>query len=204
MSSPAFSVVDEFERRMAEFAGSKHGVATASCTDALFLSCAYLRVAEVTLPAKTYISVPMAVIHAGGSVRFHDIVWSGVYDLTPYPIVDGAKRMQRGMYRGGFHCLSFHLKKLLPIGRGGMILTDSAEASRWFRKARLDGRDGATPFLQDRVDMMGWNCYMTPEQAARGLQLLEGLRSDALPDLWDAYPDLRTLPVFKNHPRVTL
>ena len=187
---------------MAAFSGAKHGIAVASCTDALFLSCKYLKVEEVMLPARTYISVPMAVIHAGGKVIFEDFEWSGAYRLEPELIWDSAKRMRRGMYHGGLYCLSFHLKKLLGIGRGGMVLTDDGDAVRWLRKARLDGRNGDIPFMQDKVDMMGWNCYMTPDQAARGLQLLEALRSDDLPDLYDPYPDLRKMPVFKNHPQV--
>ena len=201
MSSPAFSVVDEFERQMAKFAGSLYGVAVASCTDALFLSCYYSNVGEVTLPARTYISVPNAVLHAGGKVRFEDFEWDGVYHLDPLPIVDSALRMRRGMYQGGYHCVSFHMRKLLPIGRGGMILTNDKVAADWFRKARFDGRDGSTPFLQDKVDVLGWNCYMLPEQAARGLQLLEGI-GDGKPDLCPTYPDLRHLPVFQHHPRV--
>ena len=109
--------------------------------------------------------------------------------------------MKRGMYEGGLHCLSFHLRKLLPIGRGGMILTDKEHAANWLRKARFDGRDGSTPFMRDKVEMMGWNLYMLPEQAARGLQLLEAI-GDGKPDLCPPYPDLREMPVFKNHPQV--
>lgn len=201
MSSPAFAVVDEFERQMAAFAWAKHGVAVASCTDALFLCCKYLGVEIVTVPANTYISVPMAVIHAGGQVKFEPFQWTGCYGLSPYPIVDGALRMRRGMYQGGYHCLSLHLRKHLNIGRGGMILTDDPVAAKWFRKARFDGRDGSVPYAQDKVEMMGWNCYMIPEQAARGLQLLESL-GDGRPDLTPPYPDLRQMPVFRNHPSV--
>lgn len=201
MSSPAFAVVGEFERQLAKFGGSQYAVTVASCTDALFLCCAYFKVSEVTIPALTYISVPMSVIHAGGSVRFLNYPWSGAYGLIPYPIYDAALRLRRGMYEGGFVCLSFHMRKLLPIGRGGAILTDDEDAMRWFKRARLDGRNGGIPFMQDKVEMMGWNCYMTPEQAARGLQLLEGI-GDGKPDLMPPYPDLREMPVFRNHPRV--
>lgn len=203
--SPAFAVVAEFERRIAEFVGAAHGVAVDSCTSALFLSLKYHSLTGpgmVTLPARTYISVPMAVLHAGGSVCFEDVEWSGLYPLAPYPIWDSAKRFRRGMFKGGFHCVSFHIRKLLGIGRGGMVLTDDAEAAAWLRRARFDGRNGDVPFMQDKVEQLGWNCYMTPEQAARGLQLFEGLRADDLPDLYDPYPDLREMPVFKSHPKV--
>jgi dTDP-4-amino-4,6-dideoxygalactose transaminase len=45
------------------------------------------------------------------------------------------------MYEPGtLHTLSFHRRKHLAIGRGGMILTDDAEAAKWLRLARYDTR----------------------------------------------------------------
>jgi dTDP-4-amino-4,6-dideoxygalactose transaminase len=40
----AFGVVDEFERRVAEYAGSKYAVAVDCCTSALFLCFKFLKV----------------------------------------------------------------------------------------------------------------------------------------------------------------
>jgi dTDP-4-amino-4,6-dideoxygalactose transaminase len=75
------------------------------------------------------------------------------------------------MYTPGFfYCLSFHYSKHIPIGRGGMILTDDKKAVNWFRVMRNDGRREIPKELDD-VKLMGWNFYMTPEQAARGLSL---------------------------------
>lgn len=191
----SYEVVWKFERRMAQWAGSRFAVATDSCTSAIFLCCKRLGVKEVTLPARTYISVPMAVIHAGGTVRFEDVEWSGSYQLKPYPIFDSALRMKRGMYLAGFHCLSFQMKKLLPIGKGGMILLDNEADAEWFRRARSNGRDARIPLGQDKIRSLGWNFSMTPEQGARGLQLLESLRDQD--DLKAEYPDLRNMPVFQ-------
>lgn len=199
--SPAFSTVDLFEKEMAKFAGAKYGIAVASCTDALFLSFVYRKVKKVIFPAHTYISAVFAAIHAGAEIGFEDIEWSGAYRLS-CDVVDGAVRMQRSMYQGGLHCVSFHARKTIPIGRGGMILTDEEPAVEWLKRARFDGRNGDIPFMQDDVSMVGWNCYMTPEQASRGLQLLEGIKSK--PDMADLYcsrdyPDLRNMTVFKKH-----
>lgn len=199
MTSRAFRVVEMFEEAVAEFAGARYGVAVESCTMALYLSCVYYSVETVTIPARTYISVPSAVIHAGGEVKFRDIAWTGSYQLEPYDIVDSALRMRRGMYEGGLHCLSFHARKLLPIGRGGMVVTDDSHAANFIRKARFDGRTGSVPFMTDQIETLGWNAYMTPEQAARGLQLLEAMPDDRA-DLTPEYPDLRTLPVFNRRP----
>lgn len=198
----AFAIVSEFENRVASYAGARHAVAVDCCTSAIFLSLKYLQSISsaiprvVTIPARTYVSVPMACIHAGFQVQFEDIDWRGVYQLKPFNLFDGAKRFSRGMYQGGMHCLSFHAKKLLNIGRGGMVLTDDEHAANWLRKARYDGREGR-PYPQEEISMLGWHCYMQPEQAARGLLLLDVL-PDGLADQEEDYPDLRSFPVFRN------
>ena len=43
-------------------------------------------------------------------------------------------RMKRNIYKNDtFHCLSFHIRKHIPIGKGGMILTDDKKAYDWFK-----------------------------------------------------------------------
>ena len=112
----AVDIVDEFQRVVAEYTGAPYAVAVESCTSALFLCCTYLGVEEVTIPARTYVSVPNAIIHSGGSVKFRDYEWQGIYQLEPYPVYDAAKRFTSGMYiPGSYMCLSFHGKKILRI-----------------------------------------------------------------------------------------
>lgn len=195
----AFEVVRQFERRIAEYAGSKYAVAVDSCTNALFLSCMYLNVKghEITLPKRTYVSVPQSVIHAGGKVKFKDINWKGTYKLSPFPIVDGAKRFTKGMYeKDTLHCLSFHMKKILDIGRGGAILTDDEEAVEWLKQARFDGRH-EVPLHHDEFKILGWNMYMTPEQAGRGLWKMMGLpKHNKDQKETPSYPDLSKYTIF--------
>ena len=75
------------------------------------------------------------------------------------------------MYKPGqFQCLSFQYSKHIPIGRGGMILTDSKKAAEWFKVMRNDGRR-EIPKEKDNVNLAGFNAYMTADQAARGLEL---------------------------------
>tara|TARA_B100001778_G_C18590422_1_gene632030 strand:- start:344 stop:2326 length:1983 start_codon:yes stop_codon:yes gene_type:complete len=182
----AWGVVDIFEKTIAAYAGSKYAVSVDNCTDGLFLCLKYLNAREtVSLPSKTWISVPCTIIHAGCKIKFEDREWSGAYQLKPYPIYDGAVRMKKGMYKPNtFHCLSFHIRKHIPIGKGGMILTDDKDAYDWFRTVRYEGRtmgpDGINYLLykEDPINSMGWNMYMTPEQAARGLELFEKLGDD--------------------------
>jgi len=182
-----FTVVRDFEAQLAMYAGSKYAVTTESCSSAVLLACAYCKVKEVTIPCRTYPSIPCSIIHAGGTVKFEDLDWQGAYQLKPYPIWDGAKRFKRDMFiQGSLHCLSFHAKKHLPIGRGGAILTDDEEAVKWLKLARFDGRHECS-LHTDTYAMVGWNCYMTPEQAARGLLLLM-MAGDGYDDLIEDPP----------------
>ena len=171
-----WDIVDAFEIMVADYAGSKYAVSCDSCTNAMFMSLKYLDAkGSITIPKKTYLSVPGLIIHAGCRIKFEDIKWSGTYKLEPYPIVDGATRFTRGMYENGtFHCLSFHIRKILPICKGGMILTDDKVAADWFKLARYEGRDNRNSYdkIED-IEVLGWNFYMPPEQAARGILLFE-------------------------------
>ena len=195
-----YKIVKMFEEELASYCGSPFAVTVDSCTNALFLCCKYLDVKEVVVPKHTYLSVPQSVIHAGGRVRFADIKWEGVYRLEPYPIYDAAKRFTRGMYiPGSFMCLSFHIKKILGIGKGGAILTDNYQAVEWFRCARYEGRHEVS-YKRDDIKMLGWNMYMTPSLAAQGLALMQNI-PDNNQDMGEGgnegYRDLTEFTIFK-------
>lgn len=207
MPTNPYQVVYDFEERIAEWAGSKWAVAVESGTAAIFLSLMYMKkmlgkqsLGTITIPKNTYPSVPCSIIHAGGKVKFLNNDWIGIYNLDPYNIIDGALRFKKDMYHGGLHCLSFHVKKLLPIGRGGMILTDDIKARAWLRRARFDGRN-PVPLKDDNLTMLGYNMYMEPAQAARGIQIFEMIRNRDLPDLIvedQGYPDLSQFDIYKK------
>ena len=73
----AWGVVDIFEKKIAEYAGSKYAVSVDCCTNALFLCLKYLKVKDtVIIPEKTWISVPCTIEHAGCKVQFEDVEWS--------------------------------------------------------------------------------------------------------------------------------
>ncbi len=186
------NVVRQFEKTIAKYCGAKYGVAVESCSMALFLSCLYCKVKEVTIPKHTYFSVPAVIIHAGGKVKFSNLQWKGAYQLEPYQIIDSAVRFKKDMCKPGFfYCLSFQYSKHIPIGRGGMILTDNEKAAKWFKLMRNDGRR-EIPKEKDFVKSLGWNAYLTAEQAARGLELfywrIYGKKD--LPDIKMQYSDL--------------
>ena len=201
--SNAYQVVRDFEQAVADYAGSRYAVAVESCSAAIFLCCKYVdvsKIPEISVPRFTYPSVPASIVNAGGRVRFVDSDWQtrGFYKLDPTMIVDSAKYLGRGCCVGApdglLICLSFHAKKTLPIGRGGMVLTSSKETADWLRCARFDGRHECA-LDKDVLAMSGWNMYMEPEQAARGLQLMQWVKDEnILPP--DPYTDLSKYDFF--------
>jgi dTDP-4-amino-4,6-dideoxygalactose transaminase len=197
MKHNPYKIVEMFEEEIAEYTGAPYAVALDNCTDALFLCCTYLKVQDVTIPKKTYLSVPQAVMASGGKVSFDDTEWKGIYQLKPYPIYDSARRFTSEMYiPNTFMCLSFHPKKTLKMRKGGMILTDDKNAYSWFKKARHEGRD-EIPYTQDNIKFMGWNMYMTPPDAAEGLWMMTSMpkhNEDTIED----YPDLRRNDLYKD------
>ena len=198
-----YKIVQMFEEEIALYTGAKYAVSVDSCTNALFLICKYLEVTQVTIPSQTYLSVPMSIIQSGGEVIFDKTSetnhWKGIYQLKPYPIWDAAKRLTSNMYiPGSYMALSFHIKKQLGIGKGGVILTDNLEAVEWFKKARYEGRSEKF-YKEDSIETLGWNMYMTPQEAAHGLCLLQNypLHNKDLEEV-NGYRDLTEFPVFKN------
>ena len=175
----------------------------------------------ITIPRHTYPAVPAEIIHAGGKVEFEDGRFSnrvlglitGPYQLKPTNVWDSALRFTRDMYIPKQHmCLSFTGPyKHLKLGKGGAILTDDEVAYHWFKRARFSGRQECSyhvdDFDQDKFikastgegiivpPVAGWNFYMMPEIAARGLLLMaQFYDKDGKPksneDLCLPYPDL--------------
>ena len=198
-----YKIVQMFEEEISMYTGAPYAISVDSCTNALFLICKYLEVKNVTIPSKTYLSVPMSIIHAGGNVIFDKNEktnhWTGIYQLKPYPIYDAAKRLTSNMYiPDSFMGLSFHIKKQLGIGKGGIILTDNKNAAEWFKKARYEGRSEKY-YKEDTIEQLGWNMYMTPQEAAQGLCLMQNYpeHNNDLEEK-NGYRDLTEFPIFKN------
>lgn len=194
-----FKVVRQFEAALCEYTDAPYAVTTTSCTMALLLACAYVMVDEVEIPNRTYIGVPMSIVHAGGRPRFSPDNWRGAYELGTTGIWDCARRFTSGMYEPGtMQCVSFHWSKILGIGMGGAILHDDPEADRILRQMRFDGRSERVPANVDEARVLGWHAYMTPELAAAGLVRLSLLpeHNDDLPN--SDYPDLAEMEIWQE------
>lgn len=202
MKENPYDIVRMFESAVADYVGAPYAVSVDSCTNALFLCCVYenIKGKKVVIPKRTYLSVPQSVMHAGGEVCFADIKWRGAYNIGGTNIWDSAKRFTSNMYIPGTHmCLSFHIKKILKISKGGMILTDNYDSVKWFREARYEGRSEGIKYQNDDIKMLGWNMYMTPQQAAHGLALMQNMpkTNEDLPED-PPYRDLTEFTLFKK------
>jgi len=199
MSNP-FKIIEEFEQAICDYTDAPHAVAVNSCTNALFLCLEWWKRTKgphiISIPKRTYVSVPMQIILAGHKVRFVDRGWDGGYDLYPTTIFDCARRFTSDMYVADtFMCCSFHWTKPLGIQHGGVILHDRMDADRWFRRARFDGRLPGKSAAQ--ATMIGWHCLTTPEVAAAGLVRIANLPKDNPDSPKPDYPDLSQMEIFK-------
>lgn len=80
-----------------------------------------------------------------------------------------------------------------------MILLDDPEAVKWLKARRYEGRTDGMKYHEDMIDEEGWNMYMTPEQAARGLTLMQNYPQN-MPDIPESppYRDLTEFELFRN------
>jgi dTDP-4-amino-4,6-dideoxygalactose transaminase len=216
----AHGITREFEAALCEYTGAPYAVVVNSCTMALTLAVARALHGKywtrpnawredcepaVSVPERTYVSVPMAIIHAGGRPVFRSEEWLGCYQLKPLPVWDCARMFTSGMYGdhdiehgpGTMQCVSFHASKILGDTQGGAILHDDPEADAWLRRARFDGRKEGVAPKDDHDLIVGWHCYISPDVSARLLNKLCVLpkHNEPLPN--DDYPDLSTLRCFK-------
>lgn len=118
--------------------------------------------------------------------------------------------MIKGVHQGAFgnvSCISFHPRKSITTGEGGMILTDDPSLAKRMRELRThgstvsaDARDKGKGFLLPEFNEAGYNYRMTDIQGAMGLaqikkldRIIDGKRKGA-----NIYNDLirKQLPEF--------
>ena len=212
MAQGVYKITEDFEKSICDYTGAPHAIALDNMSNALFLSLYYEKNIKksfdtdyVDCPSRTYPSFPCEIIHAGLKVNFTPIegkTIKGLYRLNPTNVIDSALRFTANMYIPETHmCVSFTGPyKTLKLSKGGAILTDDVHAAMWFKRARFSGRRECS-YHDDYFDMLGWNFYMMPELAARGLLMmnqfynLDGTKKHN-EDLELPYPDLSKYKIY--------
>jgi dTDP-4-amino-4,6-dideoxygalactose transaminase len=213
MANGIYKITEDFEKSLSDYTGAPYVITVDNQSNALFLSLYYEKnikksIGEkITIPSRTYPSVPCEIIHAGLKVDFYEVegkTIKGSYNLVGSNVWDSALSFTHNMYKTNTHmCISFTGPyKHFKLSKGGAILTDDYDAYLWFKRARYSGRRECS-YHDDYFDMIGWNYYMMPELAARGLLLMNQFYNvDGSPkhneDLELPYPDLSKFKVYKN------
>lgn len=215
--------VEEFEKAFAEFTGAKHAVACGSCTAALHIALASLKLGpgdEAVLPSYTFVATANAVEYMGAKPVFCDIdldtlnctadtMMAKTTDATKVlipvhmfglsaelePLLkrvhqSGAAVVEdaacalgarlNGRHLGTFGevgCFSFHPRKAITTGEGGMVVTDSEDLAVLARSLRdhgagvsdLERHVGEAPALLPAFERLGYNYRMTDIQGALGV-----------------------------------
>jgi len=214
MSNGIYQITEDFEKKLSDYTGSPYVVALDNMSNALFLALYYekniaqtIESETIIIPNRTYPSVPCEIIHAGLKVDFDMVegrTIKGAYRLKNSRVWDSALRFSADMYLpNSFMCISFTGPyKHFKLSKGGAILTDDLSAYHWFKRARYSGRRECS-YHDDYFDMLGWNFYMMPELAARGVLLmnqfynLDGTKKYN-EDLELPYPDLSKFEIYKK------
>lgn len=214
--------VKQFEDAFNAFTRSRFSAATSSCTTALHLAVAALKLKpgdEVIVPAFTWVSTANVVEYMGAKPVFCDVdlatfniavdriealITPRTVGLIPVhlfglcadmnPIIELARKHELwvvedaacafGAWYDGRHagtfgemgCFSFHPRKSITTGEGGIITTQNQELDSLARSLRDHGasrsdltrHQAAASFLLAEYNHLGYNFRLTDIQAAMG------------------------------------
>jgi len=213
--------VEEFEKKVGEYVGTKYAVATTSATTALHLSLATLGITqndEVLVADFTFPATANVVVQQGAKPVLIDIILDS-YTIAPDkleekitkrtkaiipvhafgqsadmdPIMDIAKKhglfviedaacalgtTYKGRKCGGIGdvgCFSFHPRKAITTGEGGMVVTNIKEVAEKAKTLRNHG--GVFDGLFYRFEFAGFNYRMTEIQALMGLSQINKIEA---------------------------
>lgn len=197
----SFEVVDSFEKKVAEFFGAPYGIAVDSCTHGIELCLRYQNASSISVPKRTYISIPFLANKLNIELEWRDEEWEDYYKVNHNyrPIYDAAVLWKRDSYiSNSFMCLSFQFQKHLSLGRGGMILCDNQTDAMNLKKMSYDGRLPNIPWRDQDIDTYGYHYYMTPETAKLGLDKFnDAVKTNPRKWVVSDWPDLTKMRVFK-------
>jgi len=219
--------VSKFEEMFSAFTGTRHSAAASSCTTALHLAVAALRLKpgdEVIVPAFTWVATANVVEYMGAKPIFCDIrldtfnidveqiealVTPRTVGIIPVhlfglcadmqPVMDIARKHNlwvvedaacafggwyRGRHAGTFGemgCFSFHPRKSITTGEGGMVITERDDLDEQVRSLRDHGASRSDlsrhtqreSFLLAEYGHLGYNYRLTDIQGALGCVQME-------------------------------
>lgn len=191
--------VGNFERAIADFFGSPYAVAVDSCTHGVELALRYNNAQTISVPNRTYLSIPFLSYKLDIDLEWRDEEWVDYYYITEN-VIDAAVLWKPNSYiPNTFMGISFQYQKHLSLGRGGVLLMDNEEAAKQIKKMSYDGRLPNIPWREQNIDTVGYHYYMTPEVAQMGLDKLPKA-IETTPRQWVVtdWPDLTKMDIFNK------
>lgn len=194
-----FDVVTEFEKKVAEYFGSPFAIAVDSCTHGVELCLRLTGADHITVPKRTYLSIPFLADKLWIDRFWKDEEWIDYYYLTS-TVIDAAVLWKSNSYiPNTFMSLSFQYQKHLSLGRGGMILCDNPYDAEELKKMSYDGRLPGIPWRDQNISSIGYHYYMTPETAKLGINKLnEAINTTPRQWVVNDWPDLTEMNIFKK------
>ncbi len=198
-----FESVSKLENKIAKFFGAPYAVCLDACTHGIELCLKLQNIETITVPKRTYISIPFLANKLNINLEWKDEHWQDYYKVNKdfKPIYDAAVLWKKDSYvPGSFMCLSFQFQKHLSLGRGGAILCDNKEDAIKLKKMSYDGRLPDIPWRDQDIDTYGYHYYMTPETAQLGLDKFDQAVLEK-PKQWviNDWPDLTKMKVFNKN-----
>lgn len=195
-----FNTITEFEKEIAKFFGAPYAVAVDCCTHGIELCLRLTNTTKISVPKRTYISIPFLANKLGIELEWRDEDWVNYYTLNydDKKIIDAAVLWKKDSYiPNTLMSVSFQFRKHLSLGRGGVILCDNEEDAKMLKKMSYDGRLPDIPWREQDINTMGYHYYMAPETAQKGLdKLKEAINTE--PKQWTVndWPDLTKMKIF--------
>jgi len=219
------AAVAQFERAFADYVGARYGIALCNGTATIHTALAVIGVdvADVAVPPLTMAATTIAVLHAGGRPVFQDVdpaTWlmrppkeraAAYVPVSLYGIhypdapadragvtVDDAAQTLRPHGNALFTSYSLQASKILPLGEGGVLVTDdegAAQEARSFSslgyrmradQPRIDPAVLKSP-TYERHHTLGWNYRMSDIVAREGVAAVlerEHLTGALWVDVW--------------------
>jgi dTDP-4-amino-4,6-dideoxygalactose transaminase len=194
-----FNTVSFFENKVAEFFGAPYAIAVDSCTHGIELALRLTDAKLITVPKRTYLSIPFLAEKLKINRVWKDENWVDYYYLTS-TVIDAAVLWKPKSYiPNTFMGISFQYQKHLSLGRGGVLLCDNIDDAQELKRMSYDGRLPNIPWREQNISSVGYHYYMTPETAQLGLDKLPAAIINE-PRQWTVndWPDLTQMDIFKN------
>ncbi|HAI44942.1 MAG TPA: hypothetical protein DCM40_46135, partial [Maribacter sp.] len=168
------SIVDRFEKRIAEFTGAKYACGFNSATNAIFMALLN-KDTTVEVPSILPPVVCNAIKTSGNNISFRDdIDWVGdsyiLHDFGDYKIIDSAQKIIKNQFlieANPQDLMIFSFYPTKPIGSfdGGIIVSNDKEKINFFKMMVMNGCVFDEKSWKRKVIRPGFKMYLNAIQA---------------------------------------